>query len=308
MVRSGAVLTMIGLAGAGTAVALRPRRRLYVPGGIAEYRQGRDPLRRALQHGLAGVQLPIWPGTDGQLYVGRGEPRRPDPAGTGTLRRGVLEPLLRRIAATGGQVYAGREEPFELLVELPGDVAAPGLAVRAYHLLEACLRDHAAILTRWSATAGAIPGAVTVTLTGMLSARPLLAERPERYACVDGTLDDVGSRDAPPELAPLLSEHWGWRFGWDGRGPMPPEERHMLHGLVREAHADGRRVRFFGLPDRPRRARAAMWTELSAAGVDLIGARGLGPLARHLRRVAPAGPPSSTGAVLLRAASPTRHA
>ena len=312
----GAVLAAVGLAGAGAVAALRPRRRPYAPGGIAEYRPG-PVLRRALRHRLAGIQVPLWPGADGQLYIGRAEPRRPDPAGRGTLRRGVLEPLLRRVAATGGQVYADREEPFDLLLELPGDVAAPGLAVRSYHLLEACLRDHAAILTRWSTTAGAIPGAVTVTLTGRLSARPLLAERAERYACVDGTLDDIGCLDAPPELAPLLSEHWGWRFGWDGRGPMPPEERHLLRGLVHEAHADGRRVRFFGLVERPRRARAAMWTELSAAGVDLIGGSRLRPLARHLRRAATTarrGPGDDRPGrnVLLHSvangATPTRHA
>jgi hypothetical protein len=277
----------VGVAGLATgiaAAAAAARRRPYLPGGLAEYDpRGGDPLRRAVRHGLAGVQVPVWPGADGRLYVGRGEPRRLDPAGVRTLARGVLEPLLRRVAATGGQVYAGRDEPFDLLIELPGDEAAPGLAVRAYELLDACLRDHAAILTRWSATA-VDPGAVTVTLTGRLSARPLLAELPERLACVDGTLDDIGSRDAPPDLAPLVSEHWSWRFGWDGRGPMSPEERCLLRELVRGAQAEGRRVRFYGVPERPRRVREGLWRELSGAGVDLIGARRLGPLARHLRR------------------------
>jgi hypothetical protein len=51
-----------------------------------------------------------------------------------------------------------------------------------------------------------------------------------------------------------------------------------------------------------------MWAELSVAGVDLIGARRLGPLVRHLRRVAPAGPQPAPGAVLLRTAAPTRPA
>jgi hypothetical protein len=327
MTASGAAFTALGLAAVGAAAAMLSavRRRSYLPGGLAEYEpRAADPLRRALRRGMAGVQIPIWPGADGQLYVGWGEPRRADPSGSRTLRRGVLEPLLRRVAATGGQVYAGRDEPFDLLIELPGDEAAPGLALRAYELLDACLRDHATILTRWCTTAGAVPGAVTVTLTGRLSARLLLAERPERLACVDGTLDDLGTRDAPPELAPLLSEHWTWRFGWDGRGPMPPEERHMLHCLVSEAHAEGRRVRFFGLCERPRRVRVALWAELSAAGVDLIGARRLGPLARHLRRlrvpggrsarrraaaaepVAAVTPADGGDQVLLRAAAPTR--
>lgn len=282
MAVSGAVLTTIGVGGAGAMVGLiASRRRPYLAGGLAEHSPGgSDPLCRALRRRMAGVQVPVWPAANGELYVGCAEPQHP--TRTRTLRRGVLEPLLRRVAATGGQVYEACPEPFELLIELPGDEAAPGLALRAYQLLDSCLRDHAAILTRWS-SGEVVPGAVTVTLTGRLSARSLLAEQDERYACVDGTLDDLGSSAVPPELAPLLSEHWSWRFGWDGRGTIPPEEYHLLRFLVGQAHAEGRRVRFFGIPERPRRARNAMWRQLSAAGVDLIGSRRLGPLARHLR-------------------------
>ena len=66
--------------------------------------------------------------------------------------------------------------------------------------------------------------------------------------------------------------------------PDAAEERHLLHWLVRAAHAEGRRVRFFGIPERPRRVRGALWTELTAAGVDVIGSRRLWALRRHLRR------------------------
>jgi len=292
MSSNGAVLTAIAvLAGAATAgLASALRQRPYLPGSLAEYDpRWHDALRRAVRQGAAGVQLPVWPGANGELYLGYAEPRRPDPAGADTLRRGVLERLLRRVAATGGAIHAGREEPFELLLELPGEESRPEAALRAFHLLDACLGDHAAILTRWS-PAGTVPGPVTVTVTGRWSVRELLAEREERWACVDGTLDDLGSVDVPPTLAPLLSEHWSWRFGWDGRGPMPPEERHLLHWLVRAAHAEGRRVRFFGIPERPRRVRGALWTELSAAGVDVIGSRRLWALRRHLRRRHPVPP------------------
>jgi hypothetical protein len=286
MAGSDAVLAAIAVVLTGTAAwaISAARRRPYLPGSLAEYDpRSPDPLRSALRCGLAGVQLPVWPGSNGELYVGRAEPDRPDPAGVDTLRRGVLEPLLRRIAATGGQVYEDREESFDLIIELPGDLTDAGPALRAYDLLDGCLRDHAAILTSWTAE-NVTPGPVTVTITGRLSARQLLAERHQRHAGADGTLDDLGSTVAPPWLTPLLSEQWSWRFGWDGLGPMPPEERHLLHYLVREAHAEGRRVRFLGLPERPARARTAFWCELSAAGVDLIGSRRVRALARHLRR------------------------
>jgi len=231
-----------------------------------------SPFRRALRRRASGVHLPVWPGTNGELYVGPGAPGD-EPAPGRTLRRAVLEPLLRRIAANGGHVYADRPDPFDLLVELPGDAAEPANAARAFRLLDAALRDYAAILTRRTA-AGVAAGAVTVTITGALSPRHLLAAQPDRYAFADGTFDDLGCWSAPADLVPMVSEHWSWRFGWDGLDPISPEERHMLHGLVREAHAEGRRVRFFGIPRRPRRACAAFRAELVRAGVDVLEAPG----------------------------------
>lgn len=283
MTGSGAAMTAIGLAAVGAAGAVAAavtRRRRHPRGGVVEHEPGaRDPLARVLRCRLGAVQVPVWPAANGELYVAAAEPRPGSPLPP-TLRRDVLEPLLRRVAATGGQVYPHDGAPFDLLIELPAD---PAPALRAYHLLHACLRDHAAILARWSAD-GAVPGPVAVTLTGALSARALLdGQAAERYAGADGTFDDLGAPDAPPALVPLLSEHWSWRFGWDGREPMPPEERHLLHGLVRAAHAEGRRVRFLGVPERPRRVRAAFWAELSAAGVDLLGSRDTRALVRHLR-------------------------
>ena len=52
---------------------------------------------------------------------------------------------------------------------------------------------------------------------------------------------------------------------------MPDAERAKLRRIVREAHKKGRRVRFWATPDRPSPARTAVWSELLAAGVDLVG-------------------------------------
>jgi hypothetical protein len=76
--------------------------------------------------------------------------------------------------------------------------------------------------------------------------------------------------DAPADLIPLVSEHWGRHFRWQGDGPMPEDERRRLADFVERAHAKGRLVRFWATPDRPSPARTALWRELLAAGVDLI--------------------------------------
>jgi hypothetical protein len=123
-----------------------------------------------------------------------------------------------------------------------------------------------------------------VTVSGIVDVRELLAAQPLRYAFADGTFDDLGSHAAPPALVPMVSEPWTRRFGWDGREPISAEERHQLHAMVRAAHDDGRTVRISGLPTGSRRARRAVWTELGAAGVDVIADADLRGLLRHLRR------------------------
>jgi glycerophosphoryl diester phosphodiesterase len=83
---------------------------------------------------------------------------------------------------------------------------------------------------------------------------------------VDGRLEDLDRDDRPATLVPLVSDRWGKRFGWYGDGPMPADERAELRELVARAHARGQAVRFWATPDA-----AAFWSELAAAGVDLIG-------------------------------------
>ena len=51
---------------------------------------------------------------------------------------------------------------------------------------------------------------------------------------------------------------------------MPDAERAKLRSIVRTAHRAGRRVRFWGTPDRPGRCREALWQALLDADVDLI--------------------------------------
>jgi hypothetical protein len=283
MMSSGTVvaLGLVGLGAAGTAAAAGAasarRQRPYLPGSHAERAHAlRDPLG-PLRLGYASMHVAVRLDEDGRLRLGADDP---DPART--LRRLVLAPLLARGPAPGRPSV---REPLCLLVELLGDPD------RTYTALDAQLRAHAPLLTRYRA--GCVtPGPVTVLLTDAAALRRRVAAQDDRYAFLDGTFGDIGAAHgagpgAPPrELVPLVSENMAWRFGWDGRGDMPAEERHLLRVLVRAAHADARRVRFFGVPERPHRVRSAFWRELHAAGVDLIGSSDLTALPRFLREQA----------------------
>ncbi|MEV6849457.1 hypothetical protein [Actinoplanes sp. NPDC051411] len=271
---------LAGLAGAAYAgVALLRRPRPFQPSGHAlAGRDQADPLPRVLRLGLGGMTVPVMPGPHGELFLG---PGAPEPGRT--LRRLVLSPLFTRAKIRGGRLRRDQRVPFRLVVEFAGANRDAETLLRAYRMLDQQLRDHASLLSRCDG-GELVPGAVTVTISGIVDVRELLAAQPLRYAFADGTFDDLGSHAAPPSLVPMISEPWTRRFGWDGREPIPAEERHQLHAMVRAAHEDGRTVRLSGLPGGSHRARRAVWTELGAAGVDVIADTELPGLVRHLRR------------------------
>ena len=272
-----------GIAGAAAAasigVVLLRRPAPYLASGHALVgMQSTDPLTTVFRNGLGGLTVPVRPGPRGELFLGPGAPQPGR-----TLRRLVLSPLLARAKAGGGRLAPEQRVPFRLVVEFTGPIRDAETLLRAYRMLDQQLRDHAPLLSR--CVDGRLePGAVTVTVAGIVDARELLAAQRTRYAFADGTFDDIGCRSAPPALVPMISECWTRRFGWDGREPIPAEERHLLHALVRSAHADGRTVRISGLPNGGRQARRAVWGELCAAGVDVIADADQAALARHLRR------------------------
>ncbi|BFU42056.1 hypothetical protein [Krasilnikovia sp. MM14-A1004] len=251
----------------------------YLPWGHAIIRpQETDPLPGVLRRGLAGLTIPVRPGPHGELFIGPGAPQPGR-----TLRRLVLSPLFVRAKAGGGRLRRDQRLPFRLVVEFVGPHRDAETLLRAYRMLDRQLRDHAQLLSR-SVDGVLEPGAVTVAVAGIVDVRELLTAQPVRYAFADGTFDDIGTRSAPPSLVPMISESWSRRFGWDGREPISAEERHLLHAMVRAAHEDGRLVRISGLTEGSRRARRAIWSELCAAGVDVIADTDQVGLIRHLRQ------------------------
>ncbi|WP_067508994.1 hypothetical protein [Actinoplanes sp. TFC3] len=276
-----------GIATLGIAAVRRPRP--YLPGAHALARvEAADPLPEVLRRGLAGLTVPVRPGPHGELFLGAGNPQPGR-----TLRRLVLAPLFSRARARGGRLCRDQRVPFRLVVEFAGPTRDAETLLRAYRMLDQQLRDHAPLVSR-SLDAQLEPGAVTVSIAGIVDVRDLLAAQPQRYAFAEGSFDDIGNPAAPPALVPMLSEPWFRRFGWDGCEPIPAEERHQLHALVRDAHDDGRTVRISGLPNASRAARRALWNELIDAGVDVIADADHAALAKYLNRhpVRPSAPRS----------------
>lgn len=231
----------------------------------------RRPLLDALAHGFCSFEADVWL-VDGRLLVAHD---LEDVRAERTLERLYLEPLRERVRANGGRVYPGGPE-CTLLVDVKSE-AAP-----TYTALRTVLRRYGAMLTTVRGRT-VTHGAVLVVVSGN-RARSLMAHERARYAALDGRLPDLGSEE-PADLLPWISADWEKVFRWRGRGPFPRDEEATLRRIVADAHAAGRRVRFWNVPDRE-----AGWRVLRDAGVDLVNTDDLAGLERFLRMPAGGGP------------------
>ncbi len=223
------------------------------------------PLHDALEHGFWSVEADIYL-VDGELLVAHD---RPDVKPERTLRKLYLDPLQ---AYFQKRTFFSQEKtpPFTLLVDIKTDGAA------VYPILRQQLEDYAALLCRVE-DGKSIPGAVQIVVSGDRPKRLIAAANP-RYMGIDGRLSDLGSKQ-PAELMPLISDRWTSHFKYRGQGTMSEAERTKLRSIVKQAHAAGRRVRFWATPESE-----AVWRELVAADVDHINTDQLERLSAFLKR------------------------
>ncbi len=221
------------------------------------------PLFDALDQGFCSVEADIHL-VDGKLLVAHDRRSvKPDR----TLQSLYLDPLQTRGRANGGHVFRDGPE-FFLLIDFK---TAPG---PTWEVLRGVLKNYADMLTEFRDDS-VQRKAVTVILTGD-SPREQVAAEPVRLAAVDGRLPDLKT-NPNPHLVPWISEDWWSDFKWGGNGAMPADQMTKLREIVAKAHAQGRKVRFWGGPDIP-----ALWRVQLDAGVDFINTDRLADLRRFL--------------------------
>lgn len=226
------------------------------------------PLLDALAHGFTSVEADVYL-VDGQLLVAhtRGElkPER-------TLKRLYLDPLREIAGKSGGRLW-----PDGPTLTLLVDIKADGKA--SYQALARLLAEYDDIVS--AVYDGRLKTkAITVIVSGDRARDAIAADNP-RFVGIDGRLSDLGSSE-PPELMPLISDNWTQHFRWRGEGGFPDNERQKLRDIVRRAHDQHRRLRFWATPDNP-----ALWRELVDAEVDLINTDDLAGLELFLRETKP---------------------
>lgn len=227
-----------------------------------DYMQAR-PLLEALDQGFCSVEADIHL-VDGALLVAHS--RREVKPGR-TLQSMYLDPLRERVRQNHGRVYPGGPD-VTLLIDLKTDAAT------TYPVLRLVLQGYADVLTEFRDD-GIRTNAITVILSGNRPSESLPKE-PVRLASLDGRPADL-DRNPSPKVVPLISEDWSTLFHWRGQGAMSAEERAKLQSLIDRAHAQGRRIRFWGFPDTP-----AFWGLQREVGVDFINTDKLADLRAFL--------------------------
>ncbi len=223
------------------------------------------PLLGAVERGFCSVEADVWL-VDGQVLVAH-DRQDCDPART--LRALYLEPLRQRVEEQGGRVHRDGPLEFQLLIDFKSGGRATWEAVRAE------LEAFAPLFTRFGPE-GRKPGPVLAVLSGGAPDEVVLAEE-TRLCAVDGWFGDVEKGLGPDEV-PLLSASWLDHFQWTGHGAMPADQRARLLELTARAHAAGRRIRFWAVPNRLR-----LWEEQLACGVDWLNLDNLPSAERFLR-------------------------
>lgn len=209
------------------------------------------PLFDALGHRFYGVEADIYL-NGGVLEVSHlnlpWESKRP-------LEELYLKPLQERVDAMGS--VHGDGVPFTLWIDLKEG------SRELVDTLHAMLEKYP-MLTRIDGNE-VTPGPVTVVLTGDAKGkRDFVTRFAQRRAVRD-------SNDYSPE-DPRADSAWGYyALAWSdyldssSTGKLDDEQRARLACIIENAHAQGRKVRFFGAPDHP-----DAWREQLAAGVDFL--------------------------------------
>lgn len=228
-----------------------------------------NPLFDALAHGFNSVEVDIHY-INGQLYVGHFmwelKTHR-------TLESLYLNPLAEIISRNGGYVFPNCP-PFQLLIDIKTHSA------RTYLALREVLADYDHILTAFTPDSTKA-GPIVAIISGNRP-RELMEQENILYACFDGRLKDLSGND-PCQFTPLISDRWTDHFSWEGDAPISLQEYQKLVNMVDTAHQQGRKIRFWALPEGSPERRQRVWSTLLQVHVDYINTDKVADLAAYLR-------------------------
>lgn len=221
-----------------------------IPCGHAhnDYAQGRRPLYAAVEAGMRSIEIDVYP-RRGKLKVAHLPfflAGKPD-----------IEELYIRPLASDTLLLRNRTQPLILMVDIKRQPE------EAHRLLLEIAQRYPQLWQVYGANGDTLQrGRVELLLSG---SKPWTAAAGDtaRYMRLDAGLGQLGSSDFKADLAPRISMRYPFR--WRGKGEMPEEERAQLRAWIEQAHADGRQLRFWAMPQNE-----TVWDFFWKSGVDWL--------------------------------------
>jgi glycerophosphoryl diester phosphodiesterase len=156
-----------------------------------------------------------------------------------------------------GQLFSEPEQRLIFMIDIKRDGA------EAYALLRQLCQKYQHLITHYFPKNDSVSyGKVDILLSGHKPYAQVLVDS-VRYMLIDGSLSDIGHPERSAVIAPRVSAAYHSLFKWRGIGQMPEHENKKLKNIVEKAHKDGRKVRFWAMPNN-----AAVWRTMHDAGVD----------------------------------------
>jgi len=215
------------------------------------------PLFEAIHFGFNSVEVDVWLRHD-TLFVAHDSveisPRL-------RLDNLYLFPLTELVKANAGWVLR-ENQPFILLIDIKSD------SLQTYLAIDRILSSGDSIFTVYHRSGQVRQKAIDVVISGNRP-KQFMRQQEMRRATYDGRLSDLKTTDSL-SLMWLISDNASLYFHWRGEGDFPPGDLDFFFQTTDAVHQLGRKLRFWGLWDRPGEAREHQWRLLSSAGVDLI--------------------------------------
>lgn len=202
------------------------------------------PLLEALSRGFTSIEADVHL-VGNELYLGHWLPQMFPPK---KLTEIYLEPLSKLMTRQNGKIYPTYKGVFYLMIDVKTDSLATYKVLREQLLKYPLFQCNPHF---------------QVFISGNRALHHILNDV-EEMAAVDGRLPDLG-KNLPSYAMPVVSDNFRNHFKWRGKGAMSLEEKQKLKTLVAQAHQQGKKLRFWAIPDQPN-----AWATLFEAGVDFI--------------------------------------
>ena len=226
---------------------------ILLPNGHSHNDYTRDkPLHEALKYGFTSIEVDVF--LDGTRMVVTHDDK--DLEKKSTIQELYLDPLRSLIEENNGTVYKNDSTQLIVMIDLKSEKKP------TYFALKKLFESYLDIIERYE-TENVIWGPLKILLTGGPPV-DIIQKESIRYFTVDGAIDQW-SDDYSISLMPRASTNYRSYFKWYGKGEMPKKEEEKLREMINKAHSAGRKVRFWGSPDKKE-----VWEKLLDEGADWI--------------------------------------